>query len=96
MELFREIFFFFKIHKKTPVLQSHINKVARLYTTILLKERTPTQVDLRDIFYRTLPGDYFCSAEKIFYQQNIKDPSQRRGKIERACKKNNHADKTKT
>ena len=63
------------------MLESHINKVTGLYTAILLKERTPTEV---------------FSAEKIFYQQKSKEPSQRRGKIEATCKKNNHTDKAKT
>ena len=36
--------FFFKIHKKTPVLESLFNKVTDLYPTTLLKEKTPIQV----------------------------------------------------
>ena len=41
--LLRNIFFC-KIDKKTPVLESHFNKVTGLYPAISLKERTPTQV----------------------------------------------------
>ena len=33
---------------------------------------------LRNLFYSTPPGDYFCSVEKIFYQQNSKEPSENR------------------
>ena len=35
---------------------------------------------LRHLFYRTPPGDCFCSTEKIFYQQNSKEPSHRQNK----------------
>ena len=35
-------------------------------------------------------------TEKIFYQQNIIEPSEKREKIETACKKNNRIGKTKT
>ena len=51
---------------------------------------------LKHLFHRTPPGDYFYSTEKIFYQQNIKEPSEKREKIETACKKNNRTGKTKT
>ena len=35
---------------------------------------------LRHLFYRTPPGDYFYFTEKIFYQQNSKEPSEKRDK----------------
>ena len=35
---------------------------------------------LSQFFYGTPPGDYFCSREKIFYQQNSKEPSKKREK----------------
>ena len=60
MELFREIFFFCKIHSKTPVLEPHFNKVAGLYPAISLKERTPTQV---------FSGE-FCEILKTPFLQN--------------------------
>ena len=69
--VFSQNIFLSKIHKKTPVLESHFHKVIGLYAAISLKERTPRQVFsaifaryLRHIFYRTLPGHYFCSTEK--------------------------------
>ena len=124
--LLRNVFCCCKIHKKTPVLESHFNNVTGLYPAISLrgnfKERTPIQAlefqrkdscnfeesiqhrcflvnfarYFRHLLYRAPSSDYFCSAEKIFYQQNKKEPSEKREKIETACKNNNHTDKTKT
>ena len=60
---------------KTSVLESHFNEVTGLYPATSLKESTPAQVFsgefceiLKTLFYRTPPGDYFCSTEKMFYQ----------------------------
>ena len=85
------------------MLESQFDKVTGLYPAISLKQRTPTQVFsgefceiLKNLFYRTPPGDYFCSTEKIFCQQNSKERSEKRENIETACKKNNHTGKTKT
>ena len=62
MELFLRIFFFFfcKIHKKTPVLESHFNKVTGLYPANSLKERTPNRVF----------SDEFCELLKTTFLQN--------------------------
>ena len=50
---------------------------------------------LRHLFFRIPPGDYLFYG-KIFYLQNSKEFSEKREKIETACKKSNHAGKTKT
>ena len=52
-------FFFCKIHKKKPVPESPLNKVAGLYPTTSLKERTLTQV-----FF-----DEFCEILKTVHLQ---------------------------
>ena len=64
---------------------------------------TPRQVSLvnfarylRHLFYRAPPSDYFCSTEKICYQQNIEEHSEEREKTKTACKKNKYTGKTKT
>ena len=81
MELFREIFFFSKIHKKKPVLESHINKVTGLYTAILLKERTPTQVFSGE--FSEIPETFFTEhlqvttsvlQKKDFINKIVKSP----------------------
>ena len=60
IELSRKIFFFCKIHKQTPVLEPHFNKVTGLYPAISLKERTPTEV---------FSGE-FCQILKTPFLQN--------------------------
>ena len=59
-EILRNIFFFCRIHKKTPVLEFHFNKVTGLYPATSLKERTPTQVF----------SDEFCEILKTPFLQN--------------------------
>ena len=73
--------FFCKIHKKTPVPEPLFRKVAGLYSATLLKEKTLTQVFsdelckiLRHFFYRTFPGDCFCSTENYFRNKIEKNP----------------------
>ena len=100
MKLFREIFFICKIHKKTLVPESHFNNVTGLYPATSLKERTPTQVFSDEfceilktpVFYRTPPGDCFCSTEKIRKRKK----NEKTKKMETACKKSSHTDKAKT
>ena len=60
--------FFCKIHKKTSVPESLLNKVAGLYPATSLKERTSTQM-----FY-----DEFCEIRKIEHLQVT--PSEKRKK----------------
>ena len=48
-------FFFFKIHKKTYVSDSLLNKIIGVYPATSLKERTPMQVF----------SDEFCEILKI-------------------------------
>ena len=96
--------FFSKIHKKKPVLESHINKVTGLYTAILLKERTPTQVFSGE--FSEMPETFFTERlqvttsvlqKKDFINKIVKSPLIEGKKIETACKKkSNHTDKTKT
>ena len=71
---------FCKIHKKTPVLESLFNKVTDLYPATLTQD-SPTGVFwwvsaryLRHLFYRTPPGDSFCSTEKYFTNKIVKNP----------------------
>ena len=42
---------------------------------------------LKHLFYKTPPGDCFCSTEKYFTNKIVKIPL--RKKIETACKKSN-------
>ena len=56
--------FFCKIHKKTPVLESHFNKVTGLYAATSLKERTPTQVFSVE----------FCESLKTSFLQSTSRP----------------------
>ena len=85
------------------MLESHINKVTGLYTAILLKERTLTQVFsgefceiLKTFFTEHLQVTTSVLRKKYFINKIVKNPLREGEKIERACKKNNHADKTKT
>ena len=71
MELYCEKCFFCKINKKTSVLESHFNKVTGLYPATSLKKGLQHRCFLmnfarylRHSFYRTPPGDQFCSMEK--------------------------------
>ena len=52
--------FFWKIYKKTPVLESHFNKATGVYPPTSLKEGTPTQVFSSE----------FCEILKTPYLQN--------------------------
>ena len=99
---FHEIFFC-KIHKKTPVLESQVNKVTGLYPEISLKERTPTQVFSGEFgeILKTPFSQNTCRRVLLFFGKNklsanSKEPSEKRENIEKACKKNNHTGKTKT
>ena len=74
------------MNKKTSVLESHFNKVTGLYPATSLKKRLQHRCFLmnfarylRHPFYRTPPGDYFCSTEKIFINKIVKKPL-RKGK----------------
>ena len=65
--------FFCKIHKKTPVLESHFNKVTGLYPANSLKERTPTQV-ISDEFCEILKAPFLQNTSRrllLFYGKNI-------------------------
>ena len=72
--LLRNIYIFLcKIHKKTPVLESHFNKVTGLYPAISLKERTPTQV-LSGEFWEMLKTPFLQNTSRrllLFYGKNI-------------------------
>ena len=74
---------FSKIHRKTPLPELLFNKVT--YPTTLLKEKIVIQV-----FF-----DEFCLLcntsvpWKIILQENTKEPSEKRKKLEIAGKKNN-------
>ena len=92
--VFSRNIFFSKIHKKTPVLESHINKVAGLYTTTLLKERTPEFCEI--FFTEHFQVTTSVLRKKYFINKIVKNPLREGEKIERACKKNNHVDKTET
>ena len=73
MELFREIYIFCKIHKKTSVLESHFNKVTGLYPANSLKERTPTRV-FSDEFCQILKTPFLQNTSRrllLFYGKNI-------------------------
>ena len=72
MELFRD-FFFCKIHKKTPVPESLLNKVAGLYPATSQKERTSTLVFSNEFWEILTPGDCFCSTEKYFTNKTVKN-----------------------
>ena len=61
--------------------ESLFNKVTGLYPTTSLNRRTPTHVFSDEFckifktpFYRTPPGDCFCSTEKYFISKMIKNP----------------------
>ena len=65
--------FFCEIHKKTPVLESHFNKVTGLYPANPLKERTPTQV-FCDEFWEIIETPFFQNTSRrllLFYGKNI-------------------------
>ena len=103
--LLRNIYIFLcKIHKKTPVLESHFNKVTGLYPATSLKERTPTQVFsgefceiLKTSFLQKhLQATTSVLRKKYFINKIVKNPLRKGKKIETACKKNNHTGKTKT
>ena len=51
---------------------------------------------LKTPFLQSTSSDYFCSTEKICYQQNIEEHSEEREKTKTACKKNKYTGKTKT
>ena len=64
---------FCKIHKKTPVLGSHINKVIGLYPAISLNGRTPTQVFSLE-FCEILKTPFLQNTSRrllLFYGKNI-------------------------
>ena len=46
---------------------------------------------LRHLFYRTLPGNCFCSTEKSFTNKIVKNPYRKEKKMEATCKKKNDA-----
>ena len=80
-----------KIHIKTPVSKYVFNKVAGLYPATSLKENFPKRCllmncegYLRQLFYRTSPGDCFCSTEKYFTNKIEKNL------LRKACKKQQH------
>ena len=89
MELYCEIIFFAKYTRKhlcwsliliklqVSIRQIHWKKVLQHGCFMMNFARY-----LRHTFYRTPPGDCFCSTEKIFYQQNSKEPSEKRVKNE--------------
>ena len=65
-----------------------------LYPATSLKERTQRRCFLmnftrylRHLFYRTPPGDCFCSIEKYCINKIVKNYEKRK-KMETACKKN--------
>ena len=103
--LLRNIYLFLcKIHKKTPVLESHFNKVTGLYPATSLKERTPTQV-FSDEFCEILKTLFLQNTsrrlvlfygEKNFIKKIVKNPLRKGKKMETAFKKNNHTGKAKT
>ena len=72
---------FFKIHKKTSVPASLFHKINSVYTSTLLKEKTPT--------------DEFCKIHKTPFLQNtfrqeptgFEEPTGKRKKMEIACRK---------
>ena len=66
-------YFFCKIHKETPVLQSHFNKVADLYSATLLKEGTPKQMFFGEVCeMRKVPLLQNTSRRLLlFYRKNI-------------------------
>ena len=72
--LLRNIYLFLcKIHKKTPVLESHFNKVTGLYPATSLKERTPTQVFSGE-FCEILKTPFLQNTSRrllLFYGKNI-------------------------
>ena len=68
--------FLIKLH--VPILQLHWNKGLPHRCFLVNFPRY-----LRQLFYRTPPGD-----GKVFYQQNRKELSEKRIKMETACKKN--------
>ena len=92
-----------KIHKKTPVLESHFNKVTGLYPATSLKERTPTQVFsgefceiLKTSFLQKhLQATTSVLRKKCFINKIVKNPLRKGKKLGTACKKNNHTGKTK-
>ena len=57
---------------KTPVPESPFNKVTCLSNATLLKETILIQVFPND-FYRTPPGDCFCSMENYFTNKIVKN-----------------------
>ena len=78
------------------------NKAAGHYPATSLKERTPTQV-FSDEFYEILKTTFLQNTSrrlllfygKIFYQENRKEPSGKRRKMETGFKKNNDTRRTK-
>ena len=103
MELFREIYTFLakftRKHLCWSLILIKLKSVSSNFTEFFLQHRcflVNFVRYLRHLFERTRPGDYFCSTEKIFYQQNSKESCEKREKIETACKKNNQTGKTKT
>ena len=65
--------FLCKIHKKTPVLESHFNKVTGAYPATSLKERTPTQV-FSDGFCEVLKTPFLKNTSRrllLFYGKSI-------------------------
>ena len=78
------------------------NKATGHYPATSLKERTPTQV-FSDEFCEILKTTFLPNTSrrlllfygKIFYQENRKEPSEKRKKMETGCKKNNDTRRTK-
>ena len=101
-ELFPKFFFCCKIDKKTSVPESLFNKVTSLYPATSLDERTPTQV-LSDEFCEILKKTFLQNTfrrllpfyRKIFYQENRKEPSEKRKKWKQLVRKTTTCGKQK-
>ena len=80
-----------KTHKKTPVLNSHFNKITGLYPAVSLRERTPIQVFSGE-FCKILKTPFLQNTSRrllLFYyfiSKIVKDPLRKGKKIETACK----------
>ena len=57
------------IKLQVSILQLHWNKGLQHRCFLMNFAR-----NIQHPFYRRPPGNYFCSTEKIFYQQNSKEP----------------------
>ena len=81
-------FFFFKIHKKTPVMKSLFHKVVSLYPATSSKKGLWHRcflinfaIYLGHLFYKTPPSDCFCSTEKYFNNKVVKNPLRRENNL---------------